>query len=97
MPFSTNRGNIRPQILFNNEDVVFVENHKYLGVTFSSNCKWHCHIQNIKKHIAGQLSMLRKFKINLNRENLEKIYFTYIRPLLEYACELWDGCILFGI
>jgi hypothetical protein len=41
-----------------------------------------------------KLSMLRKFKIKLNRENLEKIYFTYIRPLLEYACELWDGCTI---
>ena len=38
--------------------------------------------------------MLRKFNIKLNRENLEKIYFTYIRPLLEYACELWDGCTI---
>ena len=41
--------------------------------------------------------MLRKFKINLNRENLEKIYFTYIRPLLEYAFELWDGCTILDL
>jgi hypothetical protein len=31
------------------------------------------------------------------RENLEKIYFTYIRPLLEYACELWDGCTILDL
>ena len=31
---STNQGNIKPQILFNNEDVEFVVNHKHLGVTF---------------------------------------------------------------
>jgi hypothetical protein len=61
MLFSTNQGNIKPQILFNNEDVEFVVNHKHLGVTFSSNCKWHCHIQNILKSTSGQLSMLRKF------------------------------------
>jgi hypothetical protein len=36
--FSTNQGHIKPQILFNNEDVEFVENPKRLGVTFSSNC-----------------------------------------------------------
>ena len=95
--FSTNQGNIKPQILFNNEDVEFVEHHKHLGVTFSSNCKWHCHIQNILKSTSGQLSMLRKFKIHLNRENLEKIYFTYIRPLLEYAFELWDGCTILDL
>ena len=23
---------------------------------------------------------------------METIYFAYILPLLEYACELWDGC-----
>jgi hypothetical protein len=28
MLFSTNQGNIKPQILFNNEDVEFVVNHK---------------------------------------------------------------------
>jgi hypothetical protein len=32
MLFSTNQGNIKPQILFNNEDVEFVVNHKHLGV-----------------------------------------------------------------
>jgi hypothetical protein len=36
--------------------------------------------------------MLRKFKFSLSRHNLKAIYFTYILPLLEYACELWDGC-----
>ena len=43
-------------------------------------------------HTSSQLSMLRKFKFSLSRHNLETIYFTYILPLLEYACELWDGC-----
>jgi hypothetical protein len=36
--------------------------------------------------------MLRKFLFSLSRHNLETIYFTYILPLLEYACELWEGC-----
>ena len=41
--------------------------------------------------------MLRKFKINLNRENLENMYFTYIRPMLKYVCELWDGWIILDL
>jgi hypothetical protein len=28
----------------------------------------------------------------LNRSNLEKLYLVYIRPLFEYACEIWDNC-----
>ena len=90
--FSTNQAANKPCIVFNNENIKLVENHKYLGVTFYHNCKWHCHIENILKSTSSQLSMLRKFKFTLSRHNLETIYFTYILPLLEYACELWDGC-----
>jgi hypothetical protein len=28
----------------------------------------------------------------LKREILEKIYLTFIRPLLVYSCEVWDNC-----
>ena len=66
-------------------------NHKHLGVTFSHNCKWHCHIEHILKSTSSQQSMLRKLKFSLSRNNLEAIYFTYSFPLLEFACELWDG------
>ena len=31
-------------------------------------------------------------KYILSRQNLNRIYFTYILPLFEYACELWNGC-----
>ena len=26
------------------------------------------------------------------RQNLEKLYLVYIRPIFEYACEVWDNC-----
>ena len=29
---------------------------------------------------------------SLALESVNKIYCTYIRPLLDYASELWDGC-----
>jgi hypothetical protein len=31
-------------------------------------------------------------KYKLNRKNLEKLYLIYIRPIFEYACEVWDNC-----
>ena len=36
--------------------------------------------------------VLRKLKLILKREILEKIYLTFIRSLLEYSCEVWDNC-----
>jgi hypothetical protein len=41
--------------------------------------------------IKVALPNYRKLKFILNRNNLNKIYVTYNLPLLEYACELWDG------
>jgi hypothetical protein len=28
----------------------------------------------------------------LSRKNLKKLYLVYIRPIFEYACEVWDNC-----
>ena len=87
------RQNINPiNVKFNSESLNQVDNHKHLGVTISSNGKWAEHINNICQKATKQIFVLRKLKFILNRNNLNKIYVTYILPLLEYACELWDGC-----
>ena len=30
-----------------------MDNHKHLGLTFSSDCKWHTHIDNILASVSG--------------------------------------------
>ena len=39
-----------------------------------------------------QVNVLRKLKFILSTQALSNIYLTFIRPVLEYACEMWDGC-----
>lgn len=36
--------------------------------------------------------MLRGLKFKLKRHTLEKIYISFIRPLLEYSDTVWDNC-----
>ena len=55
-----------------------------MGITFSEEANWNKHVEN--------LCVLRKLKYKLNRQNLEKLYLIYIRPIFEYACEVWDNC-----
>ena len=38
------------------------------------------------------VNVLRKLKFTLSKQALSNIYLTFIRPVLEYACEVWDGC-----
>ena len=35
---------------------------------------------------------MRKLKFQLDRKSLQTIYFSFIRPLLEYAGVIWDNC-----
>ena len=80
------------EITFQDKLVEFVTCHKHLGITFDSNGKLHTHIVNIIKSASQRLCALRKLKYVLNRHYLSRIYLIFLRPMLEYACELWDGC-----
>jgi hypothetical protein len=53
---------------------------------------WTNHIDKVIESASKQLNVLRKLKCRLNRNYLEKIYLTFIRPVLEYASEVWDNC-----
>jgi len=44
------------------------------------------------KNVSKYISSLRKLKYVSTRKNLEKLFLIYIRPLLEYAYEVWDNC-----
>ena len=72
-----------------------VSSHKHLGVTLSSDCTWHLHINSIKEKAWKRVNIMRKLKYTLDRESLETIYVSFIRPLLEYGDVLWENCTLY--
>jgi hypothetical protein len=78
------------EITFQDKLVEFVTCHKHLGITFESNGKFHTHIHvvSIIKSASQRLCALRKLKYTLNRHYLSRIHLIFIRPMLEYACEL---------
>ena len=77
---------------FDNQKLIHVDHHKHLGVTFQSNGKWSSHIDNIINKASKQINVLRKVKYQLKRENVSKLYTVFIRPILEYASEVWCNC-----
>ncbi len=83
---------VHPPLLMNNNVIQQVDTHKHLGVTFTNNAKWHPHISSIITRSWQRIGMLRALKFTINRVSLEKAYFTFIRPLLEYSDSVWDNC-----
>ena len=81
-----------PPLTMNYQQVTEVTNHKHLGLYFSSKGTWHEHIEYIKKKAWQRIYIMRRCKFLLDRKSLQTIYFSFIRPLLEYADVVWSNC-----
>ena len=84
--------NINLTLTFDNTELEMSSSHKHLGVTLDDNAKWSSHINNIYVTSMKRVNVLRKLKYMLNKTTLLKMYNCFILPILEYACEVWDGC-----
>ena len=76
-----------------NQEITEVNFHKHLGIFFSNDCTWHKHIDYIKEKGWKRVNVMRRLKFQLDRKALEKIYTSFIRPILEYGNEIWANCI----
>ena len=81
-----------PNIIFDGTPIKFVTEHKHLGLTFSSNGQWHCHIENIIKSASEVIGVMRKLKFTFSHVALNQIYLSYLLPIIEYSCVVRDGC-----
>lgn len=92
MHLSFFRGNRRLEYSYflYNERVIEQNEVKYLGIIFSSNCSWEAHVNNIVHKANSMLNFLHRNLRQAPSKLRETAYLTYVRPLLEYACEVWD-------
>ena len=82
---------LHPPLYMNGIPISDASSHKHLGLTFTNNCNWAEHINNITAVAWTRLNLLRPLKFKINRHALEKIYISFIRPLLEYSDAVWDN------
>lgn len=91
MLFSNRLTESYPEIKFENRLVKYVDTHKHLGLSLSSNAKWNDHIDNLMLRCSKMVGILRKLKFTLSRKCLNAMYLSFVRPILEYADVVWDG------
>lgn len=83
---------VHPPLYMGNTNIKEVSTHKHLGLVFSNDMLWHSHIKNISDKAFRRLGLLRRYKFNLDRRSLAKMYTSFVRPILEYADITWDNC-----
>ena len=86
-----------PPVVLNQKQVTEVTSHKHLGLVFSNDCSWHEHLEYLKAKSWSRINIMRKLKFKLDRRSLQTIYFSFIRPLLEYADVVWDNCTQYEV
>ena len=85
-----------PPIYMNDAIIREVEQHKHLGVIFQDDGCWNSHIDYIIDKATPRLNLMRKLKFKLSRELLQIIYFSYVRPILEYVDIVWDNIPIYA-
>ncbi|CAH2243228.1 jg14526 [Pararge aegeria aegeria] len=84
------RKNPRLPYYLGNKQLKVVDTQKDLGVIISSDLKWEAHIVAIVSKVNSILYTIRKAFFNINKKTFIQIYKTYVRPLLEYAFQVWS-------
>ena len=81
-------------ITINGKNVEVVTSTKLLGLTISNYLKWNTHISNTCKKVSTQLYFLRQLKrAKLPSNDLVLFYIICIRPVVEYACEVFHNSL----
>ena len=79
-----------PPLIINSVAVDRVSSARVLGLIVQDNMNWNEHVNNVVKKAGKRLYMLRVLKrSNADTNTLITVYTTIIRPVLEYACQVW--------
>ena len=82
-----------PTLHFGGETIPSQDCHKHLGLLFSTDLRFHQHINEICKKVTRSLSPLYPIAQYLPRPILDEIYKIYIRPHFDYCDTIYDGHI----
>ena len=73
-----------------NQTLRHVSSVKYLGVNINSSLKWKEHVEHIAAKAKTTLGFIQRNLYKCPQKVKAQAYITLVRPLLEYACSVWD-------
>lgn len=85
-------GQKRLTLTYDNNDIEYKNQIKYLGMTLTSNLKFNAHVkERIKLTNAARCKLYPALKVRsgLSHENKIRLYKSYIRPIMTYAVPAW--------
>ncbi len=82
---------VHPPLILNNKQLDKVSQHCQLGIVLSEDMSWNNHINKICEKAGKRLSAMIRIAGKLNKQTKLNIYVSFIRPILEYGCAIFDN------
>ena len=82
--------------IFQNRTTENENEHTNLGLIWNSECNWKNHLIALGKRGSQRVDVLRSLKYKLDRNTLEIVYQSFIRPIFEYASVVWHNAPRLG-
>jgi hypothetical protein len=79
-------------VQFLGEPILWVETARYLGVTLDTQLTWSAQVNQVGKRAAQRLGVLGPLlngRSGLSVRNGVLLYKQLIRPMMDYACQIW--------
>ena len=82
-----------PALTFGGQPIPTVDDHKHLGLTLSTDLRFHNHVNDILLKFNRSLDPLYPLARHIPKSTLLSIYTTYVQPFLDYCDTIYDGHI----
>ena len=83
-----------PHITIDNDPIERVDSCKLLGVELNDKLTWHQHINTQFKKASTRLFFISQLKrTKMSPDDMVKVYTSLVRPLTEYACQVWHSSL----
>lgn len=86
-----NRNKIEPNIMFESESILQVNNTNFLGLCIDENLSWDLHIEKLQRKINSGIFAIRRMSYFCSIDALKKIYFAYVHSLIAFGISLYGG------
>ena len=78
-------------VTFGGQPIPTVPDHKHLGLTLSTDLRFHAHVNDTLLKFNRAISPLYCISKYLPKHILASVYKTYVQPFLDYCDAIYDG------
>ena len=84
-------------IIIDDDDISNVDNQKLLGIIIDKTLSWDKQMDSVCLNITRRITLLKLLSKYVDMPNLKLYYNSYILPIFDYGCMIWDQCSAYNI